>query len=103
MTIVKIDGIEYQPVEKKGNTKIVILQRGWIMVGQFERSGSDCKLHKAAVIRMWGTTKGLGELAEKGPIPQKTSLDSTYGTVEFDYLTVVAMISCREESWENVL
>ena len=45
----------------EGDIKIVILQRGWVMIGRFEKNGSECKLHDASVIRNWGTTKGLGE------------------------------------------
>ncbi len=43
-----------------------VLQRGWVMVGEFSKVGSDCSLTNAAVIRYWGTTKGLGEIAENG-------------------------------------
>ena len=88
--------------EISGDIKIVILQRGWIMVGKFERNGSECKLHDASVIRNWGTTKGLGEIAAGGPTIS-TKLDKCYGVVEFDYLTVCAMISCEEKSWKNKL
>ena len=88
--------------EIKGYIKIVILQRGWIMVGKFERSGNDCKLHNASVIRNWGTTNGLGEIAKDGP-KSATKLDKCNGLVEFDYLTVCAMISCEESRWKNVL
>ena len=108
MTIIKevvIDGVKYssrKSAEFSGDVKIVILQRGWCMVGRFERSGNDCKLHNASVIRTWGTTKGLGEIAEGGPT-SKTKLDKTNGLVEFDYLTVVATISCNKNNWEDVL
>jgi len=102
MKRVVIDDVEYRAEEPKGNTKIVILQRGWIMVGRFERNGSDCKLHNASVIRSWGTTKGLGEIAKDGP-NQNTKLDPCNGIVEFDYLTVVATISCEEKKWEKAL
>jgi hypothetical protein len=103
---ITVEGKDYVPVdsvrEYDGDIKIVILQRGWIMVGRFERNGSDCKLHNASVIRKWGTTKGLGEIANNGKLPE-TILDKCYGVVEFDYLTVVACISCREEVWEKEL
>lgn len=88
--------------EITGDIKIVILQRGWIMVGRFERKGSECKLHNASVIRNWGTTRGLGEIASGGPT-SSTKLDKCYGIVEFDYLTVVASIACEEKLWENKL
>ena len=46
--------------------RIVILQRGWVAVGRFSQSGSDCILEQASIIRKWGTTKGLGEIVS-GP------------------------------------
>lgn len=102
MKTITVDGIKYAPMEADSDIKIVILQRGWVMVGRFERTGSDCKLANAYVIRKWGTTKGLGELAEKGKLSD-TILDSCNGLVEFDYLTVVATISCKKETWEKIL
>ena len=102
MEKVEIDGIEYIPSEAKGNIRIVILQRGWVMVGNFERNGSDCKLHNASVIRKWGTSKGLGEIASDGPT-SSTVLDKTNGLVEFDYLTVIATLSCEESKWQKKL
>lgn len=100
-----VDGVDYyakKPEENDGDIKIVILQRGWILVGRFERKGSDCKLSDAYVIRNWGTTNGLGEIAENGKTTS-TKLDKCYGIVEFDYLTVVATIACNKEKWENIL
>ena len=100
MKTVIIDDEKYVSEKEviKGNVKIVILQRGWNMVGRFERNGSDCKLSGASVIRVWGTIKGLGEIALHGPT-SKTVLDRCNGVVEFDYLTVVATISCDEFKW----
>ena len=102
MTNIVIDGKKYIPANGEGSIKIVILQRGWCMVGRFERDGSNCKLHDAAVIRQWGTTRGLGQIAEGGPT-DLTKLDKCHGVVEFDYLTVVATIDCEEATWQNVL
>ena len=100
MKKITIDSVDYYPQDNNSPVKIVILQRGWVMVGKFERKGSDCKLMNASVIRNWGTTKGLGEIAENGPT-STTKLDKCFGIVEFDYLTVVATISCKEEKWEK--
>jgi len=72
------------------------------MVGRFEKKDSECKLLDASVIRTWGTTKGLGEIAESGPTTN-TKLDKCNGLVEFDYLTVVATIACNDKNWEKVL
>lgn len=87
-----------QKQEFTGDVKIVILQRGWVMVGRLEKKGSECKLHNASVIRTWGTTKGLGELSN-GPTPS-TKLDKCNGAVEFHELTVIAMLSCNNENWK---
>lgn len=98
-----VNGIKYYSekptqAEFRGDMKIVILQRGWVMIGKLERNGSECKLHNASVIRNWGTTKGLGELAMEGP-KANTKIDKCGGLVEFDYLTVVAAISVDESKW----
>lgn len=104
----EVNGVKYVPknfqpyVQPSGPTKIVILQRGWVMVGRFFRTGNDCKLSNASVIRAWGTTKGLGEIAMNGPT-SNTKLDKCGGIVEFDYLTVVAMIAVEESKWQNAL
>lgn len=101
---ITIDGEAYVPKstivvnQPNGPIKIVVLQRGWVMVGKFVRSGSECQLHNASVIRNWGTKKGLGEIAINGPT-KDTLLDKCGGLVEFDYLTVVAAISCEESKW----
>ena len=106
MKKVIIDDEEYVPTsecsEYSGDVKIVILQRGWAMVGRLEKNGSECKLHYASVIRKWGTEKGLGEIAKDGPTDE-TVLDKCNGVVEFDYLTVVATISCDEKKWSKEL
>lgn len=81
--------------------RIVILQRGWVFVGEYSKDGEDCKLENACCIRKWGTTKGLGELAVEGPRPE-TKLDPA-PTVEFHQLTVVATIKCQESAWSGKL
>lgn len=91
-----------QSPQYNGPTKIVVLQRGWVLVGKFEKNGTECKLYNASVIRNWGTTKGLGELALSGPT-SSTKLDKSNGLVEFDYLTMVLSISVNEEKWKSHL
>lgn len=84
-----------------GGTRIVILQRGWVAVGKFSQDGDECRLTKAATVRRWGTTKGLGELASNGPLSE-TILDPSPDLI-FHELTVIAMIECDEAKWENKL
>lgn len=101
-----INGVEYiekskaQFIEPSGELKIVVLQRGWVLIGKYERNGDQCFLHNASVIRSWGTTKGLGELALSGPT-NSTKLDKCNGLVEFEALTKVLSISVNEAAWAN--
>ncbi len=83
-------------------TQIVILQRGWVFVGSLEKSGSNMKLKNAATIRVWGTSKGLGEIASDGPT-SSTKLDKIKEEVSFHELTVIAMLKCEDSKWEKHL
>jgi hypothetical protein len=84
-------------IQRRGTT-IVVLQRGWVMVGDLIIIGDECELRDARVIRVWGTTKGLGEIALNGPTP-KTVLDDA-GHVYFHRLTTICEISCNQEKWK---
>ncbi len=104
---ISINGTEYVPKGSNAQNitspvRIVILQRGWVMIGRYERNGDDCKLLSASVIRNWGTTKGLGELALEGP-KKDTKLDPTNGVVEFHRLTEIATIQANEAVWAQHL
>lgn len=98
-----VDGVTYYAQKPNTNSKIkiAILQRGWVALGYFERKGNDCKLTNASVIRVWGTENGLGQIALNGPTAT-TVLDKC-GDLEFDYLTVVALMNVNEEAWKNAL
>lgn len=78
--------------------QIVILQRGWVVVGNYSEKNEECTLTDASVIRTWGTTKGLGEIAEGGPTT-KTILDKT-PDIRFHKLTVIARIDVNESNWK---
>ena len=86
---------------KNSDIKIVILQRGWVMIGRYSIDGDIITLENAHVIRTWGTTKGLGELALDGK-QSGTKLDKA-GHVEFHILTVVATINCDDKLWDKEL
>ena len=79
--------------------QIVILQRGWVVVGDYSVVKEECVLTDAAVIRLWGTTKGLGELAEKGPLTN-TKIDRC-PDVRFHPLTVIARMDVNENAWSG--
>jgi hypothetical protein len=73
---------------KPSKRQIVVLNRGWVVVGDYSEKEEDCMLSNASVIRIWGTTKGLGELAENGPT-SSTKLDAC-PNVHFHKMTMVA-------------
>jgi hypothetical protein len=101
MNKISVDNVENVLVKESNSPiKIVIAQRGWVFVGRWHREGNDCKLTNASVIRVWGTTKGLGEITSK---PTDETILDKCGTVCFDYLTVVATLDCEVEGWKNVL
>lgn len=89
-------------VKKSKNTipskkQIVILNRGWVIVGDYSEKGDECLVKNASVVRVWGTSKGIGELAENGPL-SNTKLDPC-PDVRFHKLTMVARIDCNEDKW----
>src|ERR1700682_6498706 len=73
---------------KPTKKQIVILNRGWVVIGEYSEKGDECTLTNASVIRKWGTTNGIGELAEKGKLAD-TVLDAT-PNIHFNKLTMVA-------------
>lgn len=100
---VTINGVEYLPADAlkgvdRGPTerRIVIAQRGWVFVGLWNQDGDDITLTDASVIRVWGTTNGLGELRH-GPLSD-TKLDPA-GTVRLHRLAVVATLDVEGGSW----
>ncbi len=53
--VITVNGVEYEPVEKKtGKRHIVVLDRGWIFVGDLEHhEDGHYKLSRASNIRLW--------------------------------------------------
>jgi len=51
--------------------QIVILNRGWVVMGNYSEKGDECTLTDASVIRRGETTRGLGEMQEGGPTSTK--------------------------------
>jgi len=77
--------------------QIVVLQRGWILVGKVTQEGDYLTITDASVVRLWGTTKGLGEIAMNGPT-SKTILDPC-PTNTVHVLTTVTRMDCNPEKW----
>jgi len=76
---------------------IVVLDRGFVYVGNVQCSGDWCVIADAKNIRVWGTTKGLGQLALNGPT-DKTSLDDV-GTVRAPMRAVISLLDTEKTKW----
>lgn len=82
--------------------RIVVLQRSWNLVGRFSENNGVFTIHEPCfVIRRWGTTAGLGQIAEDGPT-KDTILDKT-PTVRGHQDALIFTIDCNQEKWEGLL
>jgi hypothetical protein len=72
--------------------KIAVLSNGWVLVGVVEDDNEQALVFStAATIRVWGTTKGIGQLAQ-GPlsatkvdlIPMRTKVEKRALLFDFE-------------------
>ena len=96
---INIDGVEYvrkNLVPACGGIKIVVLDRGFVYIGHVSIEGEFIVISNAKNLRVWGTTKGLGELVS-GPT-SKTQLDNV-GTVRAPVRAMIHMIEVEQSKW----
>ncbi len=77
--------------------QIVILQRGFVVVGWVSHCGEMVHVSGGHFIRRWGTSKGLGEL-KNGPLAE-TVLDPV-DELQVHRLGVVAFIDVDGGAWQ---
>lgn len=58
--------------------QIVVVDNGFVHVGECQISGNMLKIEGAKNIRVWGTTKGLGQLVAG---PTKETVADDVGTI----------------------
>ena len=99
---IKIDEVEYVRADlapkPDGEYKIVVLDRGFVYIGAVKIEGDFVVISNASNIRMWGTTKGLGELTS-GPT-SKTQLDKA-GTVRAPLRALISLIDVEAGKWNG--
>ena len=89
-------------MEKKTTLRgfgIVVLDRGFVYVGDVVIDDYWCVISDARNIRYWGTERGLGQLALEGPTP-KTKLDIV-GVVRAPMRAVISVIDSEESKWKS--
>ena len=81
--------------------RILVLQRGWAVVGRHHRDGVEHVLTDASVIRRWGTSRGIGEIALAGPT--RDTVPDKAGTVRAHELATVLILDCDSAAWNGRL
>ncbi len=92
-----------QPAPIQHGWCIVVLDRGWVYVGDVEERGGEFMITNASNIRCWGTgegkERGLGRLAKSGPA-EDTKLDAVSTYVLAPKHAVISLIGCNESAWQ---
>lgn len=73
---------------------IVVADRGHVWVGDVTTNNEWCVIKGARIIRIWGTTAGLNQLANEGPLPG-TKLDAA-ADLRVSAKAVIAIIPTRD-------
>jgi hypothetical protein len=86
------------PSPDEAPLRIVVADRGWVFVGHARQTeDGGYVIPDARPVRRWGTTQGLGQLAQQGP-QQATRLDAAC-PVTIPGRSVVAVLECRGDAW----
>lgn len=80
------------------NIQIIVVEGGWVLVGVAKLGKGAIELTNAHVIRRWGTTKGLGEIALNGPT--KTTVLDKLGIAFIQLKQVRFTVPCDETKWK---
>ena len=73
--------------------EIVVCYERWHLIGDVTETKQGVTIANASVIRYWGTTKGLGEIACTG-VTKKTVLDFC-GEIRVPTASIVMRIKCE--------
>ncbi len=77
--------------------QIVVLDRGFVYVGDVTVAGEFTHIKNVKNIRYWGTKNGLGELVN-GPLPETKS--DACGDIIAPNKAVIHFIRCSEGVWK---
>lgn len=86
--------LKSQSVDVNIGKQIVVLDRGFVYVGDVQLKGDYVHLNNAKNIRRWGTSKGLGELLD-GPLAN-TVTDPVGGTILIPARAVIHFIAVKK-------
>ena len=95
-----IDGTTYVALnDYDAAVKIVVIEGRWNIVGRVKtHEDGAITIRDGKILTYWGTTNGLGELAN-GPT-SKTKADACNGVVRVPAHAVLLTIDCADGAWE---
>lgn len=76
---------------------LVVADRGFVWVGKARTTADWVEIEGARVVRRWGTSEGLNELAAKGPLTN-TKLDAP-ADLKVSRKALIAVIPCEVDKW----
>ena len=98
---IRINEVEYVRKDSisppSGDIKIVVLDRGFVYVGHVSLDANFVTIQRAQNIRIWGTSKGLGQLCG-GPL-SGTKLDNV-GTLKAPIKALISLIDVDQAAWK---
>lgn len=74
---------------------IVIAERGHVWVGDVTTDERWCEITGARIVRFWGTTKGLNQLANSGPTNKTTLDEAAELPIAINMRAVIGIIPCK--------
>ena len=79
---------------------LVVADRGHVWVGRTKTDASRAYIEHGRIVRIWGTTRGLNELAASGPL-SGTKIDAEAPSeVRVERRAIIAIIPCAEGAWK---
>ena len=78
----------------KRDVRIVAIPNGFVFIGAYRVQGNAVILSQASVIRVWGTTNGLGQIVDR---PTKETVLDLCGFVEIPASQVLFSIKCSSD------
>ena len=76
---------------------LVVADRGFVWVGKVRTTSDWVEIEAGRAVRRWGTSEGLNELANKGPLTN-TRLDAA-ADLKVNRKALIAIIPCEVDKW----
>lgn len=89
-------------MKNDGDCKVIVMIRGFVLVGRVHETEDPMyyRVDDCCIVRRWGTSAGLGQLALEG-IQEETILDPEGNGVLVNRRHVLREIPCMHASWKT--